>query len=124
MKNLSSLFYVIASLLFTSCSDEPTDSNTDQQGHLAIYTENVCCENLQLLNQVDFPEDCQLPVGYSRLLASNLNDFNIPDRFNFGDTLLIQFEFMGLCEAQDDQFDCTVVCDRLNGVPIRLTDIK
>lgn len=86
------------------------------------YSEIVCCENLIAVEKaVTGPDDC--PEN-EWLFASNLEDFNIPQRFNFGDTFFITYQLMPECEAETPKYDCPISCDRRHGIPIKILSLE
>lgn len=82
-----------------------------------VYIQQICCGNLSILNEetilsCDSYEDFLLQ-------ATNLEDFDIPQLYQFGDTLTIEYELAEGCEAS-----CDITCNRMNGIPIRLMEVK
>jgi len=102
-----------------SCETEPELSDVSTKDF--VYMEGLCCQNLQSLNLIDLPADCK--PDFDLFFAINLEEFSIPDNYNFGDTLSISWEFIDECEAQGDQYDCIITCDMRHGVPIKITAI-
>jgi len=121
---LISLLGLIFSLFSWSCnskSDSVNDENLNFTSIKVIYVTGGCCSNLELISLEDF-HDAACPP-YSSLYSINLEDFDIPSNFSYGDTLSIRFDFLGPCEADSVDPNCPLPCDSRNGTPIKIISL-
>ena len=120
MKTIS-VFFKIAFLFFLCASCEDDAQNDVAHGLSLVevqYVEQTCCGNMIITNNTEIVSNC---VAYqdSLLMAINLEDFNIPQNYQFGDILTIEFNLMPeVCEA-----NCDITCNRYNGIPVEITNV-
>jgi len=106
--------------IFANC-----DVKTDEvlvNSQLFVYQQGLCCQNLLSLSEISLPYNCK--PDYTLFYAINLEDFDLAQNYNFGDTLSLSYEFTSDCEAQGDAYDCIVNCDLRHGVPIRILSLN
>lgn len=107
--------------LLIACNKSQDESLTED--YITVtYMEGLCCQNLVASTNIELPSSCG--QAYDVLFATNLDEFNIPQDFQYGDILEIKFEFTTDCEAEADQYNCIVTCDTRHGVPINITAVK
>lgn len=111
---------LLLSLFIISCESVPDTSTEFNQEF--VYMEGLCCQNLQSISNVELPDECK--PDFDLFFPINLEEFNIADLYNLGDTLSISWDFTDDCEAQEDQFDCIITCDMRHGVPIKITSVN
>ncbi len=109
---------IAAILYFAACSSDSSDGLNHSR---VIYTPTGCCSNLYALDQVNTPDTCGSP--YQLLYGINLDEFEIKQNYSFGDTIAINFNFKNECEAESDEYDCPIVCDKRHGSPIYIISI-
>ena len=82
------------------------------------YIEQICCGNLMILDQQTIQSSCETYKD-SLLRGVNLDEFSIPQNYQFGDMLTIEYEVMPACEAA-----CEITCNRRNGIPVKLLNVE
>jgi len=117
---LSILFIVAINSCSPKSSQGIEEIETSNQLR-AIFAEGLCCQNLIAIDEFDLPDSCGSP--YAPLFGINLNDFDLQDH-SFGDTLFIEFNFIGACEAEADIYDCIITCDIRHGTPVQILSIN
>ena len=110
------LISILLLLLSIACRKEMTQpqSNTLQ----VRYIQQICCGNLVIVGQQEIVSPC--PTYQDSLLSAiNLDDFDIPGRFQFGDTFSMEYQLTTDCEAS-----CEITCNRHNGIPVRILAVE
>lgn len=119
------LFMLIAIGTIFGCSDNDKSSLCDLEVYeplKVIYSSAPCCTNMIALEEVFAPDSCGTP--YAALFAFNLDEFEIEQSYDFGDTLTITYALNGDCEAQGNDYDCDIICDLRHGIPIQILSIE
>jgi hypothetical protein len=110
------LFIISIALSLSSCHDKKTRKNPDTIK--VRYIEQICCGNMMTLDNFLIYSNCNL-YNDSLLRATNIDNFEIPQNYQFGDTLSIAFKLTEFCEAS-----CELTCNRYNGIPIELIQVE
>ena len=109
--------------LMSACQkDNEADELSSKPSIDVVFGEYACCTNLvSLYTDIEGPQDCS---PYNLLYATNIAEWNIPDSYNSGDTLRIQYELLGQCSMEKPAPDCLILCDIRHGIPIKILAIE
>jgi len=58
------------------------------------------------------------------LYGVNLEDYVISENLDFGDELLIEYEVLATPLSDEFEVNCTVICNRHNGIPIKINSLE
>jgi len=111
-------FLFISAIVFlcASCKHEDSEKNPDKIQ--VRYIEQICCGNMMATDNFQIQSECELYQD-SLLRAINIDAFEIPQNYQFGDILSIEFKLTKHCEAS-----CDIICNRYNGIPIEIIAIN
>ncbi len=87
------------------------------------YIDELCCGNLMILNEktIDDPSgNFQDSLTY----GVNLDDYIDSKNLKFGDEILIEYEILSFPLSDDFEINCSVFCNRHNGIPIKILSLK
>jgi len=82
------------------------------------YIENVCCENLEIVITDNTKPQAEF------YYATNLNAVGIPDNYEYGDSILIDYKCVSNCAEAEDEEGCIISCDRSHGQLIKILDVE
>ena len=116
VKFIDLFFVIVLFISFGSCNTKETLAKPDKID--MRYIEQICCGNLMTLNNFMLSGPCE-SYKDSLLRAINLDEFDIPQNYQFGDILSIEYKLTEDCEAS-----CEITCNRMNGIPIEIISVK
>jgi hypothetical protein len=117
MKRTIYLLLIIPLLI--TCQ-KSSDTNPDLNFR---YIDDFCCGNLMIMNGETI-ENYSANWRDSLTYGVNLEDYVSSQNLDFGDELLIEYEVLTSPLSDDVEIDCSVICNRHSGIPIRIISLE
>ncbi|MEZ4847696.1 MAG: hypothetical protein R3B93_03535 [Bacteroidia bacterium] len=113
------LFLLCITFGLFACTESTTDGvlpiKKKYRDLRVIYTTEVCCSNMQLLDDVKIQSQ---DGGYENDLLAAVNFEEFAGEVSFGDTLTVDFTY------SDEDFYCQMICNRHSGIKVKIENWK
>lgn len=117
------LLLLLGVLLMTLISCKEQESHTLITDLRAQYDEHSCCANLILLDDSTistFDESRQDFLLY----GVNIADFVEREELQLGDNVRLNIQVLKLPLKEELTYSCTSICNRHNGIPVKVLQLK
>jgi PBP1b-binding outer membrane lipoprotein LpoB len=108
---------ILALIILASCNNNDDSENQKNEVKVKLI-EQVCCGNLMTLKNRLIESSCEV-YRDSLLSPINLSEFPVFQSLKIGDIVTIEYELTENCEAT-----CEIICNRMNGIPIKLLNVE
>lgn len=87
------------------------------------FIEHPCCGNLMIMENETI-EDFEQVRFDSLTYGVNMDSFIIIQNLALGDELRIEYEVLAIPLSEDYEIDCTNICNRHSGIPIKILNLE